>query len=78
MAKAISVKLEEGVYETAQRLVHQLGTSRNAYINQAIAHYNGWQERRALARRLRQESRLLQGESKAVLEEFERLPEELP
>ena len=78
MGKAISIRLDGGVHKAAERLVHQLGLSRNAYINQAIAHYNRWQEQRLLAHRLRQESRLVQGESKTVLEEFERLPEELP
>lgn len=74
--KGISLKLDESVYAGTERLVRRLRLSRNAYITQAIAHYNQVQQRRLLAQRLREESRLVRVESQAVLEEFERLPEE--
>jgi hypothetical protein len=78
MVKGISLKLDETLYTSTQRLLKELRLSRNAYIKQAVAHYNQLHERRLLAQRLREESRLVQAESQAVLSEFERLPERLP
>ena len=75
MAKAVSLKVESTLYEATEQLLGQLGVSRNAYINQAIAHYNQWHERKLLAKRLREESRLVQAESHAILSEFERFSE---
>ena len=75
--KGVSLKLDEGVYEGTERLVRRLKLSRNAYLNQAVGYYNRLQERHLFAQRLQAESRLVQAESRAVLREFERLPEEL-
>ena len=75
MTQGVSLKLNETVYEATNRLRKSLGLSRNAYITKAILYYNRLHERRSLAQRLREESRLVRHESKAVLEEFERLPE---
>lgn len=75
MTRGVSLKLKETVYETTNRLRKSLGLSRNAYITKAILYYNRLHERRSLAQRLREESLLVRDESKVVLEEFERLPE---
>jgi hypothetical protein len=78
MGKGLSLRLHESLYEETNRVVRRLHIPRNAYISQAIASYNRLHERRDLARRLREESRLVHAESRTVLAEFERLPDSLP
>lgn len=73
MAKALSVKMNETVFEAAETAAKKMGLARNAYINKAVSFFNRLHQRRLLKRELAKESRLVAGESKTVLQEFERL-----
>jgi hypothetical protein len=57
--KSISLKLREEMLRETDELLERLDTSRNKYINEAIAFYNRYQKRRLLAEQLERESRLV-------------------
>jgi len=78
MGKPITVKLQDEVLKEAEEFIpkSKLG-SRNAYINEAVRRMNKVQARRQLALEYQQQSCLVRDESRAVLAEFESLPEEL-
>jgi hypothetical protein len=66
-----SLKIEESIFVETERIRAELNTSRNRYINQALAHYNKLKHRQILAERLKAESKLVKGDSISVLKEFE-------
>jgi len=75
--KSISLKLQEQILiETESLLVH-LKTSRNKYINEAIEYYNQYQKRKLIEEQLRIESKLVSKDSIKILEEFEKLEDEI-
>ena len=78
MAKALSIKLKEEVFQETEEIIRKIPMSRNSYINQALEHFNKVKKRRLLAEKLRQESKLVSKESLAVLGELELLEDELP
>ncbi|NNN05720.1 MAG: hypothetical protein HKL90_07450 [Elusimicrobia bacterium] len=77
MSKNLSLKLRGDVFEQMERTVRRLKKPRNAYINEAVAHYNLLHRRRGLAAEFARESALARDESLRVLAEFEALPDEL-
>lgn len=76
MSKVLSVKMDDAVFETAERFVRKMHTNRNAYINRAVRFMNRVQERRILRERLRAESLAVRDENAAVLREFESIQDE--
>ena len=71
--KTISLRLPEALLSELEQKVEQAATSRNRYINDAIAFYNDFLERQALAKQFAEESRLVREDSLRVLAEFEML-----
>lgn len=69
--KNISLKAEDSIFEETERLLSYMRISRNRYINDAIAYYNGVKNRQILEEKLKKESQLVSQESLNVLREFE-------
>ena len=65
--------MEETIFEEAERIISDLGTSRNRYINDAIKFYNKKKRRDELARDYKREIPLVAQSSMEVLKEFEGL-----
>lgn len=78
MSKPISAKIQDDLYSEMEDLAKRLHWPKNAYINEAIAHFNRHHARRLLAEALRRESQAVGEESLKVLSEFEALRDELP
>jgi len=56
-----------------ETVAHRLKRPRNAYINEAVAHFNRLHRRRLLGEVLARESAAVRDESLRVLAEFERI-----
>ncbi|MBK7872198.1 MAG: hypothetical protein IPJ74_16765 [Saprospiraceae bacterium] len=74
--KSISLKLQDPIFQEMEKLLEELETSRNKYINEAIEFYNVYQERQLLEQQLHEESALVAEDSLKVLHEFESLEDE--
>jgi len=74
--KNLSLKLEDDTFVETEKILTQVGKTRNRYINEAIAFYNRLHKRRLISKRLIKESRLVASESLSVLAEFEKLQDE--
>ena len=53
--KAISLKLEQAIFEDVERIVGQKSISRNKYINEALDYYNKIQKRELIEKKLKAE-----------------------
>jgi predicted transcriptional regulator len=78
MSKALSLKLQDDVFADADRIAHETDLPRNAYINKAVAFYNGLHKRRILRQGYAREAALVEAESMRVLREFEAFEEGVP
>jgi hypothetical protein len=78
MAKPVLLKLNDEIFKETEEIISQTHISRNAYINQALSIYNKLNRRRALKKLLKYESGLVRHNSLELLEEFERLEDEMP
>ncbi len=76
--KSISLKIQEPILFDADNMSSQLETSRNKYINEAIAFYNKHQKRELLKAQIAFEAKIIMDESMEVLHEFEQLNDEIP
>jgi hypothetical protein len=74
--KTLSLKLEDQIFEEAEKVISKVKKTRNRYINEAVDYYNRFNKRKLIARKLAKESRLVQNESMAVLAEFEKISHE--
>jgi len=74
--KNLSLKLDDNVFLETEKVVEQLGTTRNRYINEALAIYNKYYTRKLLRQQLVKESKAAYGSSKEILDEYERLIDE--
>ncbi len=77
MSKPLSLKLKDDVFIEAEEILRQNRKPRNTYFNEAINFYNKLWKRKLLKKALSDESALVKDESLFVLEEFERLEDEL-
>ena len=77
MSKPLSLKLKDDVFIEAEEIIRQNRKPRNAYFNEAINLYNKLWKRKLLKKALSEESALVKDESLFVLEEFEKLEDEL-
>ena len=73
----LSLKLQDGIYVETEAILSRLKKSRNAYINEALAHYNAVQKRQLLAAELENEIMLAAESSQEILREMEQLEDEL-
>ncbi len=71
MAKSLSLKLEENVFDEAEKLLKVIKMPRNAYINKAVNHYNHLVRKKILAEKLKLESIAVKNNSMDVLKDFE-------
>jgi predicted transcriptional regulator len=74
--KSLSLKLDDEIFETTEKLLARLKKSRNRYINEALHFYNKLHERRLLEQRYQKASKTVTADSMSVLEEFERLQDD--
>jgi hypothetical protein len=71
MTKSLSLKLEETVFEEAEKLLKVIKIPRNAYINKAVNHYNHLVRKKIVSDKLKRESLSVKKNSMEVLKEFE-------
>jgi metal-responsive CopG/Arc/MetJ family transcriptional regulator len=74
--KNLSLKLDDEIFLETEKVVEKLGTTRNRYINEALAIYNKYYNRKMLRNQLVKESRAAYGSSRDILDEYERLIDE--
>jgi predicted transcriptional regulator len=74
--KNLSLKLDDEIFLETEKIVEKLGTTRNRYINEALAIYNRYYNRKMLRDQLVKESRAAYGSSRDILDEYERLIDE--
>ena len=75
MTKALSLKLRDEIFTEMETTTSRLKLPRNAYINEAVAHFNRLHRRRQLSEQLVRESAAVMDESMRVLKEFEAIDE---
>ena len=78
MSKALSLKIKDDIFKEVEEIIHQTNIPRNAYINQALSFYNKLSKRKLVKRKLEYESNLVQQNSLEVLEEFEKIEDDIP
>ena len=74
--KVLSLKLDDEIYDEAEKITSKLKLARNRYINEAVNIYNLFNKRRLLKKQLEKESKLTRKVSMEVLHEFEKLIDE--
>ena len=74
--KTLSLKLDDSIFFETEELLNRVKIPRNRYINEAIFHYNKYQKKSFLAKKIKDESDLVRNESVRIFSEFERLNEE--
>ena len=77
MSKALSLKLQDSVFEDVENILKDIGKPRNRYINEALVFYNRLIRRKQLKAKLRDESNLLKGNSMSILHELEEIEDEI-
>lgn len=73
MSKALSLKLEDRIFEETEKVIRKIHLPRNTYINQAIAFYNRCQKRLLNKKRLQKDVRLLHQDTSQFIKSFELL-----
>ncbi len=74
--KILSLKLDDDIYDEAEKITSKLKLARNRYINEAVNIYNLFNKRRLLKKQLEKESKLSRKDSLEILHEFEKLIDE--
>ena len=70
--KILSLKLDDNIFDEAEKMTSKMKLARNRYINEAVNIYNMFNKRRLLKKQLLKESKLVKADSKEILSEFER------
>ena len=73
--KTLSLKLDDSIFFETEKLLDFVRIPRNRYINDAILHYNKYQKKSFLAKKIENESNLVRSESVRILSEFEKINE---
>mgnify|MGYP001280712895 FL=1 len=74
--KTLSLKLDDEIFDEAEKITSRLKLARNRYINEAVNIYNLFNKRRLLKKQLEKESKLSRKDSMDILHEFEKLIDE--
>ncbi len=74
--KALSLKLDDQIFDDTEEITAKLKLARNRYINEAVRIYNQINKKRLLKNQLVKESKLTGKENMDVLHEFEKLIDE--
>ncbi len=69
--KNISLKMDDTIFIETEKILSRIKKPRNRYINEAIQHYNRFQRRLLLEKKLKTESELVKRDSLKILKEFE-------
>lgn len=77
MSKALSLKMDDQVFEETEGILRKIRVPRNAYINQAVEFYNRCQKKLLLKKKFRKDVEILKEDTKKFLKDFELL-EDLP
>ncbi len=77
MSKPILLKLKDDIFNETMELTKKIEVPRNSYINDALSFYNKIEKRKLLKNKLKKEIQMVQGSSLEVLEEFEKLNDEI-
>lgn len=77
MSKALSLKMEDKIFEETEGILRKVHVPRNAYINQAVAFFNRLQKRHLVKKKLQKDVQILKEDTQSFLKEFELL-EDLP
>ena len=73
MSKALSLKLQDNIFEEVERITKAAKIPRNTYINRALEFFNRMNRKRLLRKQLAKASKLVENNSLEVLKEFEAL-----
>ncbi len=71
--KTISLKIDDSIFGETEKILSRIKKPRNRYINEAIDHYNKYQRKKILEKKLRKESSLVKQDSMSVLKDFEEI-----
>ncbi|MBP6795663.1 MAG: hypothetical protein KA143_11440 [Saprospiraceae bacterium] len=71
MSKAISLKIEDQIFDKTEELISELKISRNKYINDALENYNRIKEMEKINALLVKASILVRDNSIEVMRDFE-------
>lgn len=74
--KILSLKLDDDIFNDAEKMTSKLKLARNRYINEAVNIYNLFNKRRLLKKQLIKESASTRKDSLSILAEFERFADE--
>jgi hypothetical protein len=74
--KNLSLKLDDQVFNEAEKIISKTHKSHNRYINEAVEFYNLLQKRKLISNQLQKDSKLVREESMKVLAEFEKIDDE--
>lgn len=74
--KTLSLKLDDEIFDEAEKMTAKLKLARNRYINEAVNIYNLFNKRRLLKKQLEKDSKLTRKDSMDILHEFEKLVDE--
>ena len=74
--KTLSLKLDDSIFEEAEKMTSKMKLARNRYINEAVKIYNLYNKRLLLKKQLLKESKAVQKDSLEILAEFEQLIDE--
>jgi len=74
--KILSLKLDDDIFEDAEKMTSRLNLARNRYINEAVKVYNLYNKRRLLKKQLQKESASVKNDSMEILKEFEKIIDE--
>lgn len=71
MSKAISLKIEDQIFDKTEELISGLKISRNKYINDSLENYNRMEEMEKVTALLVKASILVRDNSIEVMQDFE-------
>jgi len=71
--KTVSLKIDDAIFGDTEKILSSIRKPRNRYINEAIDHYNKFQRRLLLEKKLKSESEIVKTDSMAVLKDFEEM-----
>lgn len=73
MAKALSLKMADDIFDDTEKVLKRIRMPRNAYINRAVAFYNTIHKRLLTKKRFQKDVALLRGETQGFLKSFDDL-----
>lgn len=73
MSKALSLKLNDQVFEETEKVIRQIRLPRNTYINRAVHFYNRLQKRYALKKQFKKEVDLLKLNPDPLIKELDQI-----